>query len=238
MIRDHATFVQWDASYVLGALTPGDRRDYEAHLEECERCRAAVGELASMPGLLARARPVADLRDDAQEDAPPANLVELVVHREVRRRRTVRNRIIGGVAGIAAAIGLAIAVPIALTHPAVPDTTVPDTTVPETTVALAAVADSTMTATIGFSPVAWGTRIDMTCDYPVGSTWNDAYGPLSYQLVVTDLAGNVSQVSTWNAVPGKTIHLDAATAVPLSQIASVEVRSGSGVTILAAAISE
>lgn len=228
MSRDHATFAQWDASYVLGALTPGDRRDYEAHLEECGRCRAALAELASVPGLLARARPVADLGDDAQEGVPPANLVDLVVQREVRRRRTIRNRIIGGVAGIAATIALAITVPIALTHPAGP----------ATTVALAAVADSTMTTTLGLSPVAWGTRIDMTCDYPVGSKWNDAYGPLSYQLVVTDRAGNASQVSTWNAVPGETVHLAAATAVPLSQIASVEVRSGSGVTILSAAINE
>jgi len=226
MSRDHATFTQWDASYVLGALTPGDRHDYEAHLEECERCRTAVAELASMPGLLAGARAMSSVWDDPQEDLPPVNLVDLVVQRDTRRRRTLRNRVVGGVAGIAAAIAIAIAVPAALTHE----------TGPVTTVALAAVADSTMTVTLDFSPVAWGTRIDMTCDYPAGGTWDDAYGPLSYELVVTDRAGNVSRVSTWNAVPGKTVHLNAATAVPLSEIVSVEVRSGTGATILAAAI--
>ncbi|HZJ39795.1 MAG TPA: zf-HC2 domain-containing protein, partial [Demequina sp.] len=50
MSDDRETFAQWDASYVLGALTPGDRRAYEAHLEQCERCRASVAELASIPG--------------------------------------------------------------------------------------------------------------------------------------------------------------------------------------------
>ncbi len=227
MSRDHATFAPWDASYVLGALTPGDRHEYEMHLEECERCRAAVAELASMPGLLARARPMSNVWDDPQEDFPPANLVDLVVQRDIRRRRTIRNRVVGGVAAIAAAIAIAIAVPAVLTHQ----------TGPVTTVALAAVADSTMTATLDFSPVAWGTRIDMTCDYPAGGTWGDAYGPLSYELVVTDRAGNVSQVSTWKAVPGKTVHVNAATAVPLGEIVSVEVRSGIGATILAGAIS-
>ena len=226
MSREHATYAQWDASYVLGALTPGDRRDFEAHIEECERCRAAVAELASMPGLLTRAHPVLDPWEHPQEGGPPADLVNLVVERHVRRRRTIRHRLIGGVVGIAATIALAITVPIALTDPAGP----------ATTVALAPVADSTMTAVLGFSPVAWGTRIDMTCDYPAGGNWDDAYGPLSYQLVVTDRSGKVSQVSTWNAVPGETVHLDATTALPLSEIASVEVRSGSGVTILAAAI--
>ena len=48
MTTDHAEFSQWDASYVLGSLTPEDHRAYEAHLEECERCRAAVAELLAL----------------------------------------------------------------------------------------------------------------------------------------------------------------------------------------------
>lgn len=45
-------FTSYDAAYVLGALSPQDRSDYEAHLPECERCARAVRELAGMPGLL------------------------------------------------------------------------------------------------------------------------------------------------------------------------------------------
>ena len=47
-------FAEYDAAYVLGALSPEDRRDYEAHLATCDDCARAVGELAGMPGLLAR----------------------------------------------------------------------------------------------------------------------------------------------------------------------------------------
>jgi anti-sigma factor RsiW len=39
---------------VLGALTPGDRRRYEAHLRSCPACRGEVASLAGLPGLLRR----------------------------------------------------------------------------------------------------------------------------------------------------------------------------------------
>ena len=43
------------AAYVLGALTPGDRRRYEAHLRSCPACRGeGVAGLAGLPGLLRR----------------------------------------------------------------------------------------------------------------------------------------------------------------------------------------
>ncbi|MER6939657.1 zf-HC2 domain-containing protein, partial [Nocardioides sp. NPDC000441] len=48
----HETYADWDASYVLGALSPSDRRAYERHLAGCSVCHDAVAELAGMPGLL------------------------------------------------------------------------------------------------------------------------------------------------------------------------------------------
>ena len=42
-----------DAAYVLGALSPVDRRAYEEHLRECSACQASVRSLAGLPGLLA-----------------------------------------------------------------------------------------------------------------------------------------------------------------------------------------
>ncbi len=229
MSGDHEIFAQWDASYVLGALTPADRRAYETHLEKCERCRAAVAGLASMPGLLARTRPDVEGWEAPELDAgPPDDLVDLVTQRHLRRKRRLRNRGILGVSAVAAAVALAIAVPMALVGPSDPP--------PARTLALAPVGDSTMTATLGLSPVAWGTSIDMTCAYPAGDTWGGDNGLWDYSLVVTDDAGNSSQVSTWTAVPGKTIHLDAGTSIPLDQIASIRVLSAGGQAILAGSL--
>lgn len=49
-------FATYDAAYVLGALSPEDRQAFEEHLQECDRCAAAVRELAGLPGLLAQTR--------------------------------------------------------------------------------------------------------------------------------------------------------------------------------------
>ena len=96
MSSDHAAFADWDGAYVLGALTPADRRAYEEHLDGCVRCRAAIGELASIPGLLARTTP-----PDDDSAGPPADLVDLVAARRDRRRRTVLRRFTVGL-GVAA----------------------------------------------------------------------------------------------------------------------------------------
>jgi hypothetical protein len=40
--------------YVLGALSPREREDYERHLATCPECRAEVAELADLPLLLGR----------------------------------------------------------------------------------------------------------------------------------------------------------------------------------------
>src|SRR6476659_10987496 len=52
-LMDGDRYVTWDAAYVLGSLTSNERREYEADLETCERCRSAVAELSGLPALLA-----------------------------------------------------------------------------------------------------------------------------------------------------------------------------------------
>ena len=33
-------YAEWDAAYVLGALSPAERLEFEGHLSGCGRCRA------------------------------------------------------------------------------------------------------------------------------------------------------------------------------------------------------
>src|SRR4051794_40547905 len=47
-------YAEWDAAYVLGALAPAERLEFEGHLALCTRCRASVAEIAGLPGLLAQ----------------------------------------------------------------------------------------------------------------------------------------------------------------------------------------
>ena len=45
-------FAMYDAAYVLGALSPVERREFEDHLKVCAACASSVGELAGLPGLM------------------------------------------------------------------------------------------------------------------------------------------------------------------------------------------
>ncbi|MFI2489569.1 anti-sigma factor family protein [Promicromonospora kroppenstedtii] len=67
---DGDEFAEWDAAYVLGALSPSDRRAYERHLAGCAACRSAVAELAGLPGLLGTISP-AHARALTEDDAGP-----------------------------------------------------------------------------------------------------------------------------------------------------------------------
>jgi anti-sigma factor RsiW len=60
-------YADWDAAYVLGALSSADRREFEDHLAGCAPCRDAVAELAGMPGLLSAVNPVEALALDTPE---------------------------------------------------------------------------------------------------------------------------------------------------------------------------
>jgi hypothetical protein len=66
--QDGDKYAHWDAAYVLGSLSEMDKREFEAHLDECRTCWDAVNELAGMPALLS----LLDLDDIADEDDPIA----------------------------------------------------------------------------------------------------------------------------------------------------------------------
>ena len=103
-------FTTWDAAYVLGSLSPAERREFEEHLAGCPACQAAVSELAGMPGLLAQVPPedaalLAAAPAVVISDAPPPGMLAAVRSRHATRRR----RTVGILAGAAAAVLLVLA---------------------------------------------------------------------------------------------------------------------------------
>src|SRR5918994_3528031 len=88
------------AAYALDALDADERRAFEEHLGECERCRADVAEFWGAAALLAYGAPAA---------APPAGLRDRLLE-QVRSERAVvvplrrRQRLLlSAAAGLAAA---------------------------------------------------------------------------------------------------------------------------------------
>ncbi|MGN6575193.1 MAG: anti-sigma factor family protein, partial [Nocardioides sp.] len=81
-------YAHLDGSYVLGALSPVERQDYERHLDDCPSCARAVQELAGLPGLLGKTD-LAAIESPAVEAPLPDTLLPHLVH-EVRRQQRRR----------------------------------------------------------------------------------------------------------------------------------------------------
>lgn len=210
----HRRYADWDAAYVLGALSADERRDYERHVEGCERCRGAIGELAPLPGMLARidAAEAVAILDEGGTPLP------LPVADRRRRRR------IPWVAVAAAALVLAaLLVPSLGNHHG---------STPSATVTLSQTVPSPLTATVALTKASWGTRIDMTCTYAAIYRGADA----AYELYVVDRSGHAAKVSSWRAGPGEVVHTSGSSDLALADISALQVRDAQGEVLLSAAM--
>jgi hypothetical protein len=217
-------FAMDDAAYVLGSLSPAERKEFEAHLPGCEGCSLAVRNLAGLPGLLGRLD--ADIFD-GPEIAPVPDTLLPRLSRAVRRQQHRRTWLTAGVAAAAAA-AISIGGVVALDHPG---NGAPVAVAPVGRTMTHVGTPDPMSANVALTSLAWGTRLDLTCSYPMPS-WSPRYGSGSYALVVHTTDGRSQRVATWRGLPGKTMHLTAATAAPTSDISSVSVVHLGGAAVL------
>ena len=219
-------FARYDAAYVLGALSPADRRNFEDHLATCPTCASSVGELAGLPGLMSR---VSLDQLIAEPEPVPGTLLPSLA-RAVRRERGRRAIVVGASAAAAAcliAVGaVALTRPDSPARPPVTASTQPGTA----SQALAAVVPSPVTASARLVDMAWGTRIDLTCAYRAQGLYPSRQVP--YAMVVIDRNGAAEQVATWKALPNRTLTVMGASSKARQEIAAVEIRTLGGKTIL------
>lgn len=226
-----------DGVYVLGALAPAERLEFERHLRGCAECTRAVRELAGLPGLLGRVDP--GLLEAPPTDGPvPETLLPGLV-RQVTRARRRRTLAAAGVAAAAAA--LLTGGVMSLTGVGGQDGPgpTPTSTVAPTTAArpmtMTPVGDVPVRASIVLEQVGWGTHLTLECTYEPGSA--DELPPaVDYLLVVRTRDGQTEQVGSWRAEAGTTLRLDAATAAEPDDLASVEVRLPDGRVVLELAV--
>jgi hypothetical protein len=214
-------FRDWDAAYVLGALSSDDRRAYERHLATCPECTAAVADLAGLPGILGKL-PAADavgLLSSPEEPQADAHLVgrahvpglvQRLAGAAKRRRRRARIGLIGsGVIVVALLVIAGIAISVAPPSNA-------------TAVAMTPLDQNVITASLQVEKKGWGTRFDWSCSYP-GDGWKSVTGA-SYDLVVTDKSGGSTTVATWSTSGPHASGLSASTSIPTDNIKNVEIR--------------
>jgi hypothetical protein len=233
-----------DGAYVLGALSPAERAEFERHLATCGSCREAVAALAVLPGLLGRLDPASAIALAAGTPSPPPTppqvlprvLAAVGQQRRYERRKTRRRRTL-----FATTFALASLLLIVLVGGAVHMRDMQPSTPPVAMSAMRPAQEEWLQvgADIGLQPVDGGSQVIMKCWYsrpqsgsPTGNEGSDA----SYvmRLVVYDtMTRSPETVGTWTADPGATVTITGRTHLTPAQIYRVELqRADDNATLL------
>lgn len=220
------SYDDWDGAYVLGALAPGERLEFERHLAGCAPCTLAVRQMAGLPGLLGRVDEGAlDEHEPGRSLPPVPGTVLPRLRREIRSRS--RRRLVGvGLLAASAAAAVALALPLVDGPPQAPPTSSTSPARP-----MQALRGGAMRATLSLEPVAWGTRLDLVCTYEPSAYLAGGRGG-TYTLLLHTTGGDVERVGTWRPVAGRAMQISGATALDRQEIASVEVETAQGEPVL------
>jgi hypothetical protein len=196
-MRTHDDYADWDAAYVLGALSVSERLEFEEHLSGCVACRGAVAELAGMPGLLAQlpAGEVlamdhggalgADGDADVMDLEPPVSLMPVLPVDEVSSQRArwlapmaaaAAALLIGGVGGYAASTAGRDGTPSPGSSLTAGSTGPGGVVASPGRLAFTAVQPSLMTAVVDVVPIANGTELRVECQYARSTGGSTATG--------------------------------------------------------------
>ncbi len=216
--RPDDDLAEWDAAYVLGALSLEERRTYEGYLAANPARAAELTELAGMPGILNalssdEAVALTDLAGAAPVDNSD-NVASLAQAAAKRQRKSRRNFLAAAVASAAALL---------IAGGVVGATVIPRSSAPVETVALQPMQPTPregLTAQLAVTEKKWGTELNWACEYTKDWSRNVE----SYDLVVTTRDGKQMAVGSWKPAGDEAAGLSAATSIPTSQIRSIDIR--------------
>ena len=211
---------EWDAAYLLGALSAKDRRAYEEHLQTCDECSAEIASLAGVPAAMAALPSERALATIPEE--PPNLLPGLVrsVERDRRKQRIRLGALVTAAAVAAAVIGAVIAIPLTREEPK------------GDYVVLAQTVSSKLSADARLVPERWGTTIEISCRYDELATPSER--ARGYELWVTDSTGKAQLIASWTSSPGTTVKPAATTKLQRNEIRALDIRSSESGRVLLA----
>lgn len=201
-----------DGAYVLGALAPAERAEFERHLATCPSCRDEVAALAVLPGLLGRLDAATAI---PAIEAPPSILLRtmaaVATRRRAERRRRLWTALAAGLAALVVATGAGLGVHMVDASPASP---------PGLSAMVPVTDHVPVTAELALVAAAGGTRVDMQCRYSTGYD-----GLWIIRLVVFPRWGGTGeQIGTWTATSGQVLSMTAMTHLSPEDIGRVELQ--------------
>ncbi|MCV7423558.1 hypothetical protein H7K45_23665 [Mycobacterium yunnanensis] len=218
---------EWDAAYLLGALSAEEAAEYERHLavsgEPAELRDGA--ELTSILDVLSpeEAMALLDAEPAPRREEAPAAPASFAAATQRRRERSRGSRWVTTLASAAAFLLIGGLVGYAV----IPRQSSDGVDLQ----AMAAGQRQGVTASLALSEEPWGTRLDWECQY----TKDWAVKATGYDLVVTTKQGAESVVASWrpSGVEKQASNLAAATVIPKSDIRTVTIRESGSPTPLA-----
>lgn len=210
-------FVHDDAAYVMGALSPEERRAFEAHLADCPRCAQSVAELSGLTDLLDKVPLARVLQPGADREPPPDLLLPRLMRaaRAERRRRSLR--LVASGAAAASLVALAVVFGVAQSRPSQPA---------GVSVAMTPVRPAAVTATLNVTPASWGTKVSLDCRWVGPTTGADSGVRKTYRLVAVPRGGGDPQVlAQWAVLPGEDAKVVGSTDLTAKGIAAIELQA-------------
>jgi hypothetical protein len=189
-------------AYVIGALSPPERYNYERHLAVCAECRYEVAQLAGLPGLLGRldARTAASV-GTTTPGAPPRVLDGVLNRARAESLRGRRRRTWERVTTLAVAACLALLVGFGVTTFIQPPATTSRSAPVLAAMTKVAQEPSIIAKVAYWSDGAGGTQLLMSCAYP--DTHDPGDKPVDLDLWVVPRDGGAPvKADTWKAGPG------------------------------------
>ena len=210
-------YLQWDASYVLGALSSSERREFEHHMAGCRNCQRAVSELAGLPGLLAQVSPEDAALLTGAGDPPDAEPMPEFLPELTSRIHRRRRRLAVAIGSVAAALVLLFGGVGVLVSRGV----IPIGTPSNFRVAFSPVVESGITANVDVTPGRSETKLQLECQYARSTT--GSYSS-EVSIWVRDRTGDESELFTWYAKPDKVMRPKTTAPMATRQIDRLELR--------------
>lgn len=215
----------WDAAYLLGALSADESAEYERYLADSPRPPEAQ-DSRDIPAILDVLSPEEALAliDETvlgKHEQAATQPTSLAAAAATRRLRSNRARLATALASAAAFLLIGGIVGYAITPQESSTGTVLQ--------AMAAGERPGVAASLAVSDEPWGTRLDWECQY----TKDWAANVSSYDLVVTTKDGAEVTVASWSPSGREASNLAAATVITTSAIRSITIREAGTRTPLA-----
>jgi anti-sigma factor RsiW len=217
--------------YVVGAIDPAERALVDSHLSTCPDCREELAGLAGLPALLRRV-PVAEAQQLAQDqvvslpaaETPPDELLDSLLDRTTKVRRTQRWRSLAAAAAVVVLAGGAGAAGWSVLHQSGPTSGSVAVAPAHWQTASGSNAATRTSATVRFMAQPWGVALDsQVVGVPPGTLC---------QLQVTDAAGHRTVVGSWTATyRADTVWYPGSSSVALASMRSFQITSGGKVLV-------